>query len=120
MARPRADPLIHLELHTGAKAVACATYARLCGWRSERIDAGGGSYTTLALGGRVGGGVVECATERALWLPYVQVADLEAATRRARELGATVLIEPRESPTGWRGVVALPACGELAFWQPKR
>jgi predicted enzyme related to lactoylglutathione lyase len=42
------------------------------------------------------------------------------ATDRARELGATVVLEPREGPSGWRGVVAAPAAGELAFWQPKR
>jgi predicted enzyme related to lactoylglutathione lyase len=41
-------------------------------------------------------------------------------TERARELGAAVLLEPREGPAGWRSVVAAPASGELAFWQPKR
>jgi hypothetical protein len=41
------------------------------------------------------------------------------ATERARRLGATVVLEPREGPAGWRGVVAAPAAGELAFWQPK-
>jgi predicted enzyme related to lactoylglutathione lyase len=46
-------------------------------------------------------------------------AGAEAAAR-ARELGATVLLEPREGPAGWRGVVAAPAAGELALWQPKR
>ena len=53
-------------------------------------------------------------------LPYVEVADVGEATERARDLGATVLLEPREGPAGWRGVVAAPAAGELAFWQPKR
>ena len=37
----------------------------------------------------------------------------------ARDLGAQVVLEPREGPAGWRGVVAAPAAGELAFWQPK-
>jgi hypothetical protein len=30
------------------------------------------------------------------------------------------VLEPREGPVGWRGVVAAPAAGELTFWQPKR
>src|SRR5215211_3309208 len=34
-------------------------------------------------------------------------------------LGAEVLLEPREGPAGWRSVVATPAGGEIAFWQPK-
>lgn len=49
----------------------------------------------------------------------VEVADLAAVTERARELGAEVALEPREGPAGWRSVVAAPAGGELALWQPK-
>ncbi len=54
-----------------------------------------------------------------MWLPYVQVREIDAATARARELGATVLLEPREGPAGWRAVVSVPAGGEIAFWQSK-
>jgi predicted enzyme related to lactoylglutathione lyase len=115
------SPVVHLELHTGDRARACAFYAQLCGWRPERIDAGGGTYWALALGdGFGGGGVVECDTPRPLWLPYVEVADAAAVTERARDLGASVLMEPREGPVGWRSVVATPAGGDVAFWQPKR
>jgi predicted enzyme related to lactoylglutathione lyase len=115
-----AKPVVHLELHTGDLPRACAFYARLCGWRPERIDAGCGTYWALELGGGFGGGgVVECETERPLWLPYVEVVDLAETTDRARRLGASVLLEPREGPAGWRSVVVAPAAGEVAFWQPK-
>jgi predicted enzyme related to lactoylglutathione lyase len=53
-------------------------------------------------------------------LPYVEVDQIAAATHRARKLGASVLLEPREGPAGWRSVVATPSGGEIAFWQPKR
>ena len=43
---------------------------------------------------------------RPLWLPYVEVEQIGAATSRARRLGASVLLEPREGPAGWRSVVA--------------
>ena len=33
---------------------------------------------------------------------------------------ASVLLEPREGPAGWRSVVRTTVGGELAFWQPKR
>src|SRR5262249_50742480 len=118
--RIASQPVIHLELHTGDLARACAFLERLCGWRPERIHAGRGSYLALDLGDRVGGGVVECATRQPIWLPYVSVPEIRRATERARDLGADVLLEPREGPAGWRSVVADPSGGELAFWQPKR
>jgi len=113
-------PVVHLELHTGDLPRACAFYAGLCGWRQERIDLSCGSYLALGLGDGVGGGIVECDTERPLWLPYVEVGAIGAATDRARGLGASVLLEPSEGPAGWRSVIATPAAGEIAFWQPKR
>ena len=110
--------LVHLELHTGDRSRAVAFYAQLCGWRPEEVRAGASSYTALELGS-VGGGVVECDAPRSLWLPYVAVDDVAGATDRARELGASVLLEPREGPAGWRSVVSEPAGAEVAFWQPK-
>jgi predicted enzyme related to lactoylglutathione lyase len=116
-----ANPLVHLELHTGDLPGAREFYARLCGWRSETILAGPRSYLTLELGGgRVDGGIVECETRHPLWLPYVEVAEVSEITERARLLGASVLLEPREGPAGWRSVVAAPAGGQIALWQPKR
>ena len=113
-------PVVHLELHTGDLPEARALYTQLCGWRAERIQAASGSYLALELGDGFGGGIVECETRRPVWLPYVEVTAIGEATERARELGATVLLEPREGPAGWRSVVATPAGGEIAFWQPKR
>jgi hypothetical protein len=112
-------PVVRLELHTADLARACRFYTELCGWRAERIEAGPGSYLALELARGVGGGVVECGTERPLWIPYVEVEDVYAATERACELGARVLLGPREGPTGWRSVVASPEAGEIAFWKAK-
>jgi predicted enzyme related to lactoylglutathione lyase len=112
--------LVHLELHTTDLARACAFYERVCGWRPEQVHAGGGSYTAMEIGGHVGGGVVECGTEKSVWLPYVAVDDLVEATRRAEALGASVLLPPREGPAGWRSVVTEESGAELAFWQAKR
>ena len=72
------------------------------------------------VGSEVGGGVVESSTARPLWLPYVEVADIGAATGAARELGASVLLNAREGPAGWRSVIATPAAGQVALWQSKR
>ena len=71
------------------------------------------------MGDRVGGGVVECAADQPLWLPYVEVSDVGTTTDRAEGLGGEVLLGPREGPEGWRSVIAAPDGGEVAFWQPK-
>src|SRR5262245_32191402 len=115
-----AKPVVHLELHTADLARACDFYGRLLGWRTETIDSDGcPSYQSLDMGG-LGGGVVECETSHALWLPYVEVGEIRGATDRARRLGASVLLEPREGPAGWRSVIASAAGAEIAFWQQKR
>jgi predicted enzyme related to lactoylglutathione lyase len=113
-------PVVHLELHTGDLPRARDLYAELCGWRPERIETRAGSYLSLELGDGLEGGIVECPVRGPLWLPYVEVDEIAEATDRARGLGASVLLEPREGPAGWRSVVRTTVGGELAFWQPKR
>jgi predicted enzyme related to lactoylglutathione lyase len=116
-----AHPLVHLELHTHSLPRACAFYDQLLGWRTERISARCGTYHALEVGGgALDGGVVECGARHAVWLPYVEVPEIDAMTDRARRLGATVLLEPREGPAGWRSVVSTREGGEVALWQSKR
>jgi len=112
-------PVVHLELHTEDLPQAGALYAELCGWRPEWIETRAGSYLSMELGDGLGGGIVECGIRRPRWLPYVEVREVGAATERARDLGASVLLEPREGPAGWRSVIATSPGGEIAFWQPK-
>ena len=119
MLSPSPNPLAHLELHTTDLEGARAFYSALFGWRPERVEAANRSYLALDLGEGPSGGIVECGTERALWLPYVSVADVSSVTEHAERLGASLLLEPREGPAGWRSVVQAPDGGEVALWQPK-
>ncbi len=111
--------LVHLELHTHDLSGASTFYRQLLGWRTERLDSRWGIYHALALGGALDGGIVECGAPRPLWLPYLEVKEIEAMTERGRALGAAVLLEPREAPAGWRSVLATSQGGEIALWQPK-
>ena len=111
--------VVHLELHTGDLPQAGAYYAQVCGWRPEWIETRAGSYLTVELGDGFGGGIVECGTRRPLWLPYVEVAQIGEATDLALNLGASLLLEPREGPAGWRSVIVTPFGGEIGFWQHK-
>jgi predicted enzyme related to lactoylglutathione lyase len=112
--------VVHLELHTYDLESASRFYTDMLGWRTERIESAWGSYHALLLGGGLDGGVVECGTPQARWLPYVAVDGIDATTDRARDLGASVLLGPREGPAGWRSVVRTPTGGEIALWQQKR
>ena len=58
----RSHPVVHLELHTRDLAGACAFYAELCGWSTERIETECGHVRSLDPGGEISGGVVECET----------------------------------------------------------
>ena len=112
--------VVHLELHTANLGAACAFYSRLLGWRAERVAAADGAYRSPDLGPTLSAGAVECGTDPALWLPYVEVDSVADATTRAVELGATVLLAPCEGPAGWRSMVTTPAGDEIAFWRTKR
>jgi predicted enzyme related to lactoylglutathione lyase len=89
MMPPPSDPVVHLELHTADLPQARDLYAELCGWRPEWVETRAGSYLSLELGDRFGGGIVECGVRRPLWLSYVEVDQIAAATHRARKLGAS-------------------------------
>jgi len=113
-------PVVHLELHTPNLARACAFYRGLLGWQPQPLRAAAAAYQSWDFGADLGGGVVECGTEQALWLPYVEVSSVAATTEEALALGASVMLAPREGPAGWRSVVSTPAGGEIALWQMKR
>jgi predicted enzyme related to lactoylglutathione lyase len=115
-----AAQIVHLELHTPDLGQARTFYERLFGWRTEPVEAAGRRYEALDLGPAASGGIVECGTDRALWLPYAEVESVPSATANAVALGARVLLEPRDGPAGWRSVVVSPCGGEIAFWQQKR
>jgi predicted enzyme related to lactoylglutathione lyase len=112
-------PFVHLELHTGDSKGARELCRQLCGWASEQVDGRRGSYLALDLGGALSGGIVGCGTSRPIWLPYVKISDIDRATELARRLGATILLEPREGPAGWRSVIRTREAGEIALWQQK-
>jgi uncharacterized protein len=52
------------------------------------------------------------------WLPYVQVDDVDRASARALELGATVLRDKTRGPAGEYTTIADPTGAPIALWQP--
>jgi len=81
------------ELHTPDHDKALEFYSGLFGWSAEPVDiqggAGGIRYTTLKLGDRANGGVMDAqGGEPPHWLPYFVVENRDAAAEKATALGA--------------------------------
>jgi predicted enzyme related to lactoylglutathione lyase len=54
------------------------------------------------------------------WMPYVLVDDLNAATAKAKELGATVIQDVTEvSDMGYFAIIIDPTGAVLGLWQTK-
>src|SRR4029453_18842778 len=89
------------------------------GWEFPALPPGDkGTYSTCRLGGRAVAGLYDQA-ERPGWGSYISVDDVDRETGRARELGATVLVEPFDTPGGGRvATVRDPAGAVGALSQP--
>jgi len=92
------------ELTTTDPAAAFAFYGSLFGWaKGDAMPMGEmGDYQFLTHGGRTIGATMQRQADGppATWTFYFQVADIDAATKRAREAGAQILHGPAEVPGG--------------------
>jgi predicted enzyme related to lactoylglutathione lyase len=86
------------ELHTADAEGARSFYTSVFGWTLTDNDMGEFTYTVTSMGGEESsfGGLMghfpgETVT---FWLPYFEVADCDATTAKAAELGGTVLMGP--------------------------
>jgi predicted enzyme related to lactoylglutathione lyase len=55
--------------------------------------------------------------DRDEWIPFVAVEDVDAATKRAVKLGASLLREKNRGPAGEFTVVREPGGAALALWK---
>jgi len=118
-----ANPFVHVELHTNDPAKAKAFYSKLFGWKLEDMPMpGGGSYTMISVGEGTGGGMMAAQPPGSppRWQAYVGVDDVAASTRKAKELGAKVMMDKTEvADAGWMSVITDPTGATIALWQPK-
>jgi predicted enzyme related to lactoylglutathione lyase len=95
-------------------------YGGLLGWEFEdRPATDGETYTLCRVQGRDVAGIHRHDPEEGVgWASSIAVDDLEAATARARELGAGVLAEPFEvDGAGRTAVLRDPAGAVVSLWQ---
>jgi len=117
-----ANPFVHVELNTTDLEKAKGFYGKLFDWQLEDMQGPMGTYTIIKVGEGTGGGMMKHPMPGAptLWIPYVLVTDVAAATQKAKSLGATVIKDKTEVQTmGWFSIITDPTGGTLGLWQTK-
>ena len=116
-----ANPFVHMELMATDVGKAKAFYGKLFDWKLEDIDMGTMTYTMIRVGDGTGGGLMQNPMPNASnsqWLAYVAVADVEAATTKAKSLGAKVMKEVTEiAGAGRFSIISDPTGAMLGLWQ---
>jgi uncharacterized protein len=122
-AQLMANPFVHVELNTTDVAKAKGFYGQLFDWKLEDFPMAEGAYTMVKVGEGTGGGLMKQPVPGApsMWLAYVQVDDLKAATRKAKSLGATVMKDEVEvAGAGKFSIIVDPTGAALGLWEPKK
>lgn len=114
------NPFCHVELNTSDLKKAKDFYSKLFDWKLE--DMPDGNYTLIKVGEGTGGGMMKnpMPGTPSFWLSYVQVDDIEAATKKAKSLGASVMKDVTPvMDYGFFSVLADPTGAHFALWKPK-
>jgi uncharacterized protein len=117
-----ANPFVHVELNTTDINKAKTFYGKLFEWTLEDVPMPGGSYTMIKPGKGTGGGMMNHPVSGApsAWLAYVEVDDINAATKKAKSLGATVMKDVTEvMGAGWFSIILDPTGAALGLWKAK-
>jgi predicted enzyme related to lactoylglutathione lyase len=118
------NPFCHVELNTTDVKKAKDFYTKLFDWKLEDVPAPtpDGAYSMIKVGEGTGGGLMKNPIPGApsFWLSYVLVDDIDASTKKAKSLGATVMKDVTEvMGTGWLSIIADPTGAHLGLWKPK-
>jgi len=119
-----ANPFVHVELQSTDIKKARDFYARLFDWKLEDSQMPGfGTYTMINVGEGTGGGMMASQSPGApsQWLAYVEVPDIASATRKAKDLGAKVVLDVTPvADMGKMSVIVDPTGATLGLWQSTR
>ncbi len=112
------NPFVHMELNTPDLGKAKSFYGEMFGWELQDNDMGEmGIYTTFKPSDGPGGGMMSFPGPYA-WTPYIGVEDIDAATEKAKSLGATVIIGAKEIPhVGWFSLMQDPTGVAIAIFE---
>lgn len=90
------SPVVHWEIGAHDLERLSEFYRELFGWESAGFDA---DYRVVNPPGGLGGGLMRCPADMPTYVTvYVAVDDLDAALRRAGDLGGTPTVPPTPIP----------------------
>ncbi len=100
--------------HNEKPADSTKFYAELLGWKPADGPPG---MTMLAADAAPFAGLGGLEGVTAGWVPFVQVDDVDGATKRATKLGASVIKPRTRGPAGEYAIVRDPGGAAFALWQ---
>lgn len=117
------NPFCHIELATTSVPKAKAFYSKLFKWKLTDLPmpTPAGKYTMIDVGDGTGGGMMKqmCPDAPSAWMPYVLVNDIDAATKKAKKLGAKIMKDVTEvEGMGWLSIIVDPTGAHLGLWEP--
>lgn len=118
------NPFVHVELNSTNVPRAKAFYQKLFAWKLKDMPMDEGfTYTTISVGKGTGGGMMKqlMPNTESMWMPYVLVDDIEAATARAKKLGAKIYKGVTEvMGMGRLSIFEDPTGAVLGLWEPNK
>ena len=117
------NPFVHVELVSTDVGKAKSFYGKLFKWKLEDVDMGDMIYTLIKAGDGTGGGIMKNPVPggHSMWIAYVKVGDVKAATRKAKSLGAKVKKDvTKVKGAGSLSIITDPTGAILGLWEPKR
>ena len=90
------------ELYTSDVDAAKRFYGEVFGWTARDMPMGEGTYTVFESGDKGVAGAIKIGADHQHipphWYPYLATSDVDATTKKAKELGAEVYVEPMDVP----------------------
>lgn len=115
--------IVHDELLATDLAASLSFYEALIGWTDATAPIDGQDYHMLMMNDEMKAGAMAAPPEAHLpgnmWLPYVQVEDVDATIAKVVERSGAVAMPPSDIPTVGRvAVFTSPQNATLAVWMP--
>ena len=117
------NPFIHVELNSTDVGKSKAFYRKLFDWDLEDVPMKDYDYTMIKVGEGTGGGMMKQLMPGApsSWLAYVEVDDINAATKKARSLGAKIMKDVTQvMDMGWLSIIVDPTGAMLGLWKTRK